>query len=95
MICPTCKSESLTIWTTIAPKVSGMWFYKGFWHNRLQCKSYQRQESGAAESGSAADAVGSQVQHQRSVLHWFRGLPQDLSCTRSSCLARTFLRKCF
>ena len=42
LICAQCKSESLTIWITIAPKVGGMWFYKDFWHNRLQCKSYQR-----------------------------------------------------
>lgn len=42
MICTAHKSESLMIWTTIAPKVCGMWFYKCFWHNHLQCKSYQR-----------------------------------------------------
>jgi hypothetical protein len=44
MICPACKSESLMIWTTLAPKV---WFCKFFWHNRLQCKSYQRPRSAA------------------------------------------------
>src|SRR5712692_8979481 len=35
----------------------------GFWHNRLQCKSYQRQPSDAAESRSdvGAEAAGSQL----------------------------------
>jgi hypothetical protein len=39
MICPACKSESLMIWTMLAPKVE---FDKSFWHKRLPCKSYQR-----------------------------------------------------
>src|SRR5262245_9365661 len=39
MICTACKSKSLMIWTTLAPKV---WFDTPFWHSRLQCKSYQR-----------------------------------------------------
>src|SRR5919197_6739990 len=39
MICPACKSESLMIWTTLAPKVG---FYKSFCHKRSLCKSYQR-----------------------------------------------------
>src|SRR5215471_146072 len=38
--------------------------YKSFWHNRLQCQSYQRWASGAADSWSdaGAGAGGSQVQ---------------------------------
>jgi hypothetical protein len=59
MICPACKSKSLMIWTTLAPKV---WVLKPFWHKRSRCKSYQRQPSAAAGSGSAADAGGSQLQ---------------------------------
>jgi hypothetical protein len=39
------KSESLMIWTTLAPKVG---FCSSFWHRRLPCKSYQpNQFSGA------------------------------------------------
>src|SRR5688572_12270705 len=40
MICPACQSESLMIYANLAPKGE---FYKSFWHNRWQCKSYQRQ----------------------------------------------------
>src|SRR5438128_634566 len=35
------RSCSLTMWATSAPKVSGRWLYKPFWHNRLPCTSYQ------------------------------------------------------
>jgi hypothetical protein len=41
----------------IANGCAKSWIYKSFWHNRLQCQSYQRHASGAAGSGSAADAV--------------------------------------
>jgi hypothetical protein len=40
MICPACKSESLIVYATLAPKVG---FYKSFWHNRLQCKQEPHQ----------------------------------------------------
>jgi hypothetical protein len=56
-ICTPRKSESLMIWTVIAPKVSGMWLYKSFWHNRLQCKSYQRYASGAGNSWNDGGTV--------------------------------------
>jgi hypothetical protein len=36
VICLACKSKSLMIWPTLAPKV---WFDTSFWHNRLPCKS--------------------------------------------------------
>src|SRR5437870_3618894 len=39
-----------------------MWLYKSFWHNRLQCKSYQRRASAAAASGSD---VGGRVDRER------------------------------
>src|SRR6266498_894357 len=57
MICPAGKSESLTIRATFAPKAArGIRFDKCFWHNLLQCKSYQR--CGSAAPGSRSVSAG-------------------------------------
>ena len=49
------------IWTTLAPTVG---FEKSFWHKQVQCKSFQRHASPAAESQSdaGAEAGSGQVQ---------------------------------
>src|SRR2546422_656159 len=51
-----------------------MWLYKSFWHNRLQCKSYQRRASAAAASGSdaGADAGGSRLDAVVRCVAWQR-----------------------
>src|SRR5437899_1477426 len=74
------------MWTTIAPKGSGVWLSKGFWHHRWQCKSSQRLAS-AARQGRERYSNCSCARPLHAVVRSRRRLePANLArCARQSC----------